>query len=164
MEENITKLEKIEYLKNGHNKLQGLINSLDTKQLTELKVLKDWTIKDVLSHLSAWNWEELKSVDQLLNGERPWWWEIPEEEFNEQEVLKRRNISVEEVIKEWKDSFNQLMEKIETLTDQEWETGRSEKWPRGTPFTVKSMFIYEYYGLDHEGGHAKQIEEFFKNN
>jgi hypothetical protein len=88
----------------------------------------------------------------LLTGKIPQWWGLPEDEFNEIEIAKRKNLSLLEIINEWENSFNGVIKRIENLTEAEWENHK--------PIPIKEFFTYVYYGLEHEGGHAKQIEEF----
>ena len=110
----MTKKEKIQYLKDGHKRLEDVVNSLNDKTLMETKVLQDWTVKNVLSHIVAWNLENIKGIDNiLLTGEMPWWWGLPEDEFNEREVTKRKEIDIKEVIQEWENSFSMMINKIE---------------------------------------------------
>ena len=44
-----------------------------------------------------------------------------------------------------------------------WEYQTAFKWGDKIPVSVNSLFEYTYKGEGHEGGHAKQIEEYFKN-
>ncbi len=149
----MSKKEKIIYLKNGHKKLINIVNFLNINKLTELDILSGWTIKEILSHIAAWNLENIQGItDILLLGKMPWWWGLPEDEFNESEIAKRKNLSLTEIINEWENSFDKMITKIENLTEDEWENHK--------PIPIKDFFMYEYYGLEHEGGHAKQIEEF----
>lgn len=157
MVDNMLQLEKIEYLKQGHERLKNLISNLDLFQLTELKVLENWTIKDVLSHLAAWNIENIDRIKELLiTNKTPRWWNSlkGDDKFNKQEIKKRSNRDFNCVYNEWEESFNNLIHRVEELSDEEWNNHK--------PIALREFFIYEYYGLDHEGGHAKQIEEFLK--
>ena len=154
----MTKKEKLQYLKQGHQRMRDLISNLNDFQINDLKVLDDWTTKDVLSHLAAWNIENIKRIEVLLTSkEIPWWWNSPEgdDEFNEKAITQRKDKSAQEVINEWESSFQNFMKRAEELSDEEWE--------HNSPIPLKNFFVYEYYGLEHEGGHAKQIEGFLKN-
>jgi len=62
-----------------------------------------------------------------------------------------------------KDSFDELIRKIESLSSNDWEYQTAFKWGGKMPVSVSSLFDYRYKGEGHEGGHAKQIKEYFKN-
>lgn len=155
----MTKKEKIQYLKQGHEKLKNLINKLNKIQLTETKVLDNWTIKDILVHLAAWNIEYIKRINEvLILGKIPEWWNSPEkeDEFNNKAIEERKNKDIEEILIEWENSFNNCIKRVEEISDEQWDNYK--------PIALKKFFIYEYHGLDHEGGHAKQIEDFLINH
>jgi hypothetical protein len=85
-----------------------------------------------------------------------------DEGFNKEQVEKRKNQSLEESLKEFEESYQALITKVENLTDEQWLHQSGEacwKGKSGQPITVFSMFDYTYGGEYHEAGHAKQIKE-----
>ncbi len=162
----MNKEQTIQFLRNNHQKLEEVINRLEEKQIAEEIILTKWTVRDILAHISAWNWELIKATDDLLNDQEPWFIneeECTEAEFNESEVRKRKSQSLDQVLKEWQDSFDELIRKIESLSSNDWEYQTAFKWGGKMPVSVSSLFDYRYKGEGHEGGHAKQIKEYFKN-
>ena len=104
------------------------------------------------------------SIDDLLNDEKPWFIneeELTEAEFNEKETMKRKNWSSDRILEEWQLSYEELIQRIVRLSNSEWEYQAPFEWTKDIPVTVNSLFEYRYKGEGHEGGHAKQIEEFF---
>ena len=158
----MTKQETVEQLEAEHRELEEVISSLSTEQITKEHIFDDWTMKDVVAHISAWNWEVVKGIDEGLQGQKPWYVQADEDEFNAQTIKKRKNWSWEDVLQEWKDSWGALLKRVERLSDDEWRYQIPHTWPDGTPLTIGSLFDYEYEGANHEGGHAKQIREHFR--
>lgn len=156
------KEEAILFLKNDHQKLKEAIEGLSSHQMTQVSCVRDWTLKDVLAHISAWNWEEIKAVDIVLTNKKPWYVGLKEDEFNQREIDKRKSWSLDKTLKEWRDSFLALIKKLEKVTAKEWNFKTDCVWPNGTPLTMNSLFDYEYEREGHEGGHAKQIKKVFK--
>ncbi|MBM3702103.1 MAG: hypothetical protein FJW63_03770 [Actinobacteria bacterium] len=83
-------------------------------------------------------------------------------EFNKKEIRKRKSWSLKEVINEWHNSYKALLEKIDSLIKDEWKYKSKHKWLNGSFVSIQSLYGYRYLGEGHEGGHAKQIKEYFK--
>lgn len=150
----------------GHKEFQQLINSLTPQQLTKTPVLENWTVKDIFAHLSAWNWDHAKEIDNILTDE-PTWNKLyktskDEDKFNKKAVEERKNINIHNVIEEWEKSFNTLIQRIEKLTDEEWNHECiGQIWRDGKPASMYSLFRYEENGLSDEGRHAEEVKKFF---
>ena len=44
---------------------------LTDTQLTEPDVMEDWSVKDILAHVTTWEEEALKYLPLIVNGEKP---------------------------------------------------------------------------------------------
>jgi len=161
------KQDVIKKFRDGHKKMMDAIRQLDNRQMTEEKVLIDWTVKDILVHLSAWSREAVKEIDRVLKDKSIW----PtlynckegEDKFNEKVIRENKDKSLEMVIKEWKNSFESEMKKLEDVSKEEWlYQSKNKKWRDGSPVTVFSLYGYEYQGEQHEAAHATQIRKYFE--
>ena len=152
----------IKFFKDDHAKLVSAISQLDKSWMTDRKVNKSWDVKDVIAHISAWNWEIIRQVDDILVNRKPWYVDMDEASFNKREVKKRKKWSLDKVLEEWEESFKALIKRIEQLSDSEWLFQADFNWPDGSPVTIQSLFEYRYRGEGHEGGHAVQIKECFE--
>lgn len=132
--------------------------------MIEEKVLNQWSLKEIVAHLSAWNWVQAKAVDELLANKKPAWWGQDEKAFNQAAVEQRQGMSFEALVKEWELSFQELMKKLESLSDAEWIQEAGKPDADGIRLNIDAMLSYQYRGEDHEGGHAKQIKEFLEKN
>lgn len=165
----LDKEQVIKILKDEHGKLALLINCLSSGQLEEEKVLGEWAVKDILAHLSAWDWEYVDEINRVLQNKATWHklYESRggEDDFNKREVGKRKNRKFNEIFSEWQRSFRSLIKRVENLTEKEWSY-RSGKdvWNNGKPLTLNSLFSYEYENVSYEGGHAEQIKAHFRLN
>lgn len=161
------KQQAIIWLKRGHRKLEKVISSLNEEQMTRIPVLGKWTVKDIIAHLIAWNWEAAKEIERILNNKATWHKLFEEtsgeNKFNEIEVKKRKDKNFNEAIQDWEESFQHVIKEIEALSLKEWnhQSGK-DTWEDGSPLTIASLFDYEYEGDEHEGGHANQVIRFFK--
>lgn len=160
----------INNLNNDHRELKEFLLSLSKFQLTEEKIIDLWTTKDVIAHLAAWNWEVIDETGRILADQASWpkkyESEEQENEFNKIQVAKRKEKFIDEILKEWENSQEKLIEKIGNLTEEQWNhQSGSQTWTLGRlkdqPVTVFSLFDYEYKGQSHEGGHMEQIRKHF---
>jgi uncharacterized damage-inducible protein DinB len=151
----------IQFLIHDHEKLEDTISKLTIEQMTNEKVQGSWTVKDIIAHIAAWNWELIKQTELVLSGKKPWYADISEEEFNIKAVRLRESWPLEKVLSEWRESFDSLISRMRELSDEEWTSELEEEWPEGGRITVASIFGYRYHEEGHEGGHAKVIQEFF---
>lgn len=159
------KQQAIHFLENNHTKLENVITSLDNHQITKDIISVKWAPKDIVAHISAWNLTLKNAIDELLKDEKPWFIneeELTEAEFNQRETMKRKDYSLDQILDEWQNSFEQLIQRIKRLSKSEWEHQSPYEWTKDMSVTVSSLFDYTYKGEGHEGGHAKQIEEFYK--
>jgi hypothetical protein len=165
VKEQMNKKQAIQFLTDNHIKLEKTINRLEENQITEDIILGKWKTKEIIAHLSAWNLELTKAIDDLLNDDKPWFIneeELTEAEFNEQAIEYRKDWLLDKIFAEWRSSFEQLIQRIKGLSNSEWKYQTPFEWTKDMPVTVSSLFDYKYRGEGHEGGHAKQIEEFYE--
>ncbi len=160
----MNKEKTLEFLKEEHAKLDFIINSLNQEELVQYHIVKAWTIKDILAHLAAWNKELTKSIGLVLEKKDVWFRTKNEEEFNKIQVVLRKPRSVIEILDEWENSFTKMIEKIESLSEEEWNFSSEFKWKDGHYVTVKSLFGYRKREYGHEGWHAFQIEDYFESD
>jgi len=155
-------LEKtIQFFKNDHQKMEKVLSKLTKEQMINEKVQGNWTVKDIIAHISAWNWELINQTNLVISGKKPWYTDTSEAEFNEKSVKIRKPWSFEKVLSEWRESFDALLIRMNELSQEEWTFELDEEWPEGGKITVASIFQYRYRGEGHEGGHAKVILEYF---
>ncbi|MHA2230238.1 MAG: DinB family protein [Candidatus Thorarchaeota archaeon] len=155
-------LEKtIQFFVDDHQKLENILSKLNDKQLNNEKIQGNWTVKDIIAHISAWNWELITQTDLVLSGRKPWYSDTTEAEFNRKAVRQRKSWSLEKTLSEWRESFESLISRIKKLSIEEWTFGLDDEWPEGGKITVASIFGYRYYEEGHEGGHAKVIQKHF---
>lgn len=158
----------VDVFKTGHDNLCQLLDSLTSDQLVDVKVLGEWSVKDILAHLAAWNWEQIREIDNVLKDQPTWNDKFKSKEdqddFNNKAVKKRKNKNIAEIIKEWNDSFGFLISRVEKLTDKQWNYKCEGYFENdGKILTMQSLFHYEKNGLSDDGKHANQIRKFFKS-
>lgn len=159
-----TKTGIIKMLKAGHERMTRVVIKIQRKDLGKEKIFGTWTVREIVSHLAAWNLAQRKAIDEILAGDEPRWWGLNDDVFNDREVKKRKSMSLREVIKEWHGSFTALINRLDKLADEDMITPIHGKKYSKTRVSISAMFEYRYESQDHEGGHAKQIEVFLDSS
>jgi hypothetical protein len=151
----------LRFFREDHRKLKQTIAKLSESQILKDVVMGDWSVKDIIAHISAWNLEISKSIDDVLEKKAPWYLTKGATAFNVAEVEQRRGWSLKEVLDEWERSFESLVHRIEEITGEEWNFDTGLNWADGSAVTMESLFGYRYREEGHEGGHALQIREHY---
>ncbi len=154
--------EAIQFFRKDHQKLEDVVSKLTEFQMKTHKIQGSWTVKDIIAHISAWNWEIILQAELVLSGKKPWYTYKTEADFNKEAVKSRESWSLEKIISEWHESFDTLISKLESFSAEEWNFELDDEWPEGGKVSVSSVFGYRYHGEGHEGGHAKIIRDYFE--
>ena len=99
---------------------QALVEScsgLTDAQMTQPGVTGDWSVKDILGHITTWEEEALKHLPHIKEGKRPPRYSILYggiDAFNALKVEENRQRSLAEVLARFEDIHNQLIAYVET--------------------------------------------------
>ncbi|MCA9397950.1 DinB family protein [candidate division WWE3 bacterium] len=160
----------IQQLQRSHEQLQQILHSVSTEQIQNAKLTDTWTTKDIIAHLAVWNWEMINEIQRILEDGATWDdYFVDEEKRNEFDinlVAERAGHSLDDVIKEWENSFQTLILTIQHLDGEQWQHQSSDStWSsghlEGQPITVYSLFDRISQGETHEAMHTRQIAEHF---
>lgn len=164
----LNKKDVINKLSLDSNNFKDLLNQLTPGQLEKTDLGEGWTVKDVVAHLAAWNEEVFAEIDRILNNQATWQnlYEAKEgeDEFNRREVEKRKDSSYEEVFNEWESSCNELLNRLENLTDEQWKhKSGNDTWKLGRfkDVPVSAWSLFDYGEKTHEAEHLGALKKFF---
>ncbi len=94
---------------------------LPDSQLIAAGVVDDWSIKDILAHITIWEEEALKHLPLLIEGGRPPRYSVTYggiDAFNAQMVAQRRNLSLADVLHQLDTTHQRLIDFIQTIPDE----------------------------------------------
>jgi hypothetical protein len=122
----------------GYAALEALIAPLNDEQLTTPGVMGEWTMKDVLAHLTAWHLHLLDLLDAAVQGTTP----APSAVVSTDEEVDRLNAHfyaagharpLAEVQAGFGASFERVIADLEALAEE--ALNRTDQWPwlRGVP-------------------------------
>jgi hypothetical protein len=113
--------ELLTVVEDSWRQLDAAIDGLDEKTMVEPGVVEEWSVKDLLGHVVAWEQVALKRVDRWRKGEG-----FDDliggsvDVFNAAESARRRQMFLNEIRDEMAESRRQLRALLESLSDDEW--------------------------------------------
>ena len=143
------KTEIQERVRCAHETLLKALDGLTEEEATRLGLTSEWSIRDALSHIAAWEFEGARIVGEIQAGRwKPTRLE-PQyiDDFNARAVDERRDRTYAEVQAEFVDAHSKMESTIASLPDEVDEKSPAYKFVEGVTFR-------------HHAHHAKQIEEF----
>ena len=123
---------------------------LSDSQLMELGVMDNWSVKDILAHVTTWEEEALKYLPLILTGGRP-----PRyiqyggiDAFNAQMTEQKRDLALSDVLAQLDETHRRLLDYIRSVPE--------EHFTRETRFRRRlRLDTYSHYPL-----HARAIREW----
>ncbi len=114
---------------------------LSDLQLTEAGVTGEWSVRDIVTHVSTWEQEALTHLPTILKGEKPPRYSITHggiNAFNRTMTEQNRGLGLAEVRRQAKDTHRRLLSFIESVPEDQF---RSE-----TPFRHRlRLDTYSHY-------------------
>lgn len=146
------KTELQERVRDAREKLINALDGLDEERAARVGLTSEWSIKDALAHINAWEIEGARIVSEIQNGT----WQPRRldkgqiDDFNARVVAERRARSFGELREEFDTAHARLEEVIASLPDEVDESTPAYKYIEGV--TIK-----------HLPHHAAQIENFISD-
>jgi len=103
---------------------EEFINSYDglpAEALVEPGVVGDWSIKNMIAHVSIWEMEAIKHLPVIAAGNRPPRYSVTYggiDAFNDQMMAKMLGLSLEETLRQRDDTHQQLIGYLRSLPSE----------------------------------------------
>ena len=145
----------ISYLEFGRSELLESIEELSRRELTQIPIYDEWTIKDVLAHIIGWDQWVVEILPLILQNRADEIAEIDVEAHNHRSVEVWRDKSIDEVLVTLKSTHQQIVDAISAIDHVEIDLRRERK---GRTITIRSYVIEMM--VEHERQHAMEIEQW----
>jgi hypothetical protein len=148
-----SKSQLLEQARMTYNALQGELAKLSATQMVEGGIIGEWSVKDVLAHLLAWQQMCLAWYREGKAGRTP---VVPSEKYNWRQIPAlnqaiyetHRDRPLETIRREFEASHQEVLDEIEQMTNEELFTPGVYAWTKstilGSYFTSVTCSHYEW--------------------
>lgn len=134
----MTKNKILVAIQNEWQKFQSTLELLSESQMLETGVENGWNVKDILTHITAWELRMVEWIEESLRGETPDrptpgepWDDI--DLINQQIYKQHKDTPLYQVLEEFQDIHKSAYKKVTSLTEKDlFEPGRFA-WRAGDP-------------------------------
>ena len=118
MPDQMTKAQYMEMLHTERARWDALLDEVGEARMTEPGVAGKWSVKDVIAHVT-WSEREMVGVlrERALGGSELW--RVNEDERNAAVYEQNRDRPLDEVLRESREVYQQLLELLEDVTDED---------------------------------------------
>jgi hypothetical protein len=143
----------ISYVKYGRTALLEAIKGLSRRQLTQIPIYDEWTVKDVLAHIIGWDHWVIKIVPLIVQDKADQVPEVDVEARNRQFVAAWRERSLTEILAELASTHQQIIDILSSIDFTEIDRRHNR---HGRVITIRG-YVIEIM-VEHERRHAAEIE------
>ncbi len=154
------KKEILEQIREARGALLTAIEGLSDDAMLRPGVVRLWSVKDILSHLNAWESELVTALSQLDKPNH-----VPEivkiddiDEWNEEQYRASARRPLDVVMEDFNGVHKHLLKAVEALDDDTLENVRKFPWMEGEPL----WYLIAENGYWHEQEHAEEIRRWRK--
>ncbi|MBZ0310779.1 MAG: DinB family protein [Anaerolineae bacterium] len=120
----------------------------------------EWTLKDIIGHLSAWEQAAVTCLQaHAEGGEARLPVQMSDDEYNHLNVARRKNFSIEKILLEWQETREWLKQVIEEMPDDQFMSEMT--YPEGERGSATQL-VEEM--IEHELEHRQDIIGVLKND
>jgi len=156
----MTKDELIQKIESEWDNLQAALDGLTEEQMHQPGVVGEWTIKDILAHITAWQTRLITALFKVEKGFTPDTTEGGKtvDQMNEKFYREMKDRPFDQVWDDLDSSYHQLLSRLDGWKEKDLFDSKRFKWMKGEPFaTYIAGDSYEHYAE-----HAAQIGEWRK--
>lgn len=117
----ISKSQVIEKLQSARAEWEALLTTVGAERLETPGVTGDWTVKDVLAHMNAWQSRPLAWIEAIRSGAKPapppWPRGGGDDETNAWIYEHNHARSASSLVAEWRETSAQLLAEIRALSE-----------------------------------------------
>ncbi len=121
----MTKTQLLNKLEQAWAAFQASYAGLIDAQLTETGVTGDWSVKEILAHVTTWEEEALKYLPLILQGDRPPRYSVMYggvDAFNAQMTEEKRRLPLADILAQLAETHRRLVAYIESAPDEQFTT------------------------------------------
>jgi hypothetical protein len=155
----MTQDEILDALEDGREKFLDAIEGLPDEAMRESGVCGDWSMKDLLSHLSRWEAELVKLLWEASQGDQPDTVHFGKTSIDEMNAIWHKDSAgrpLERVMEDFIAVRKQTNRRVQAFSDEDLNDPQHFAWQRSEP-------LWKWVASDsfgHEEEHLAQVQEW----
>ena len=130
----VNKQDILDELIGARQELMAAIEGLTPLQMLEPGAVGTWSVKDVLSHLAAWESETVTALNQAQNNRVPEIIKIDDiDEWNEEQHLASFYRPLDAILEDLEGVHRMLLKMVEDFDEKMLTDNRRFNWMEGEP-------------------------------
>ena len=155
MEEQMSKEKLIEDIQIERLHLERTLEKISRQQMVTPGVMDDWTVKDLLAHITVWELRMIRWLEQTVRDEVPemlppgmTWDDL--DQWNEQTYQKHRNRDLDEVLADFELSYPQALSAVQGISEEDLIDPGRYAWRDGRPLWEMVAANTSWHYKEHE--------------
>jgi hypothetical protein len=150
MAEQMDKAKLLDEMRTKYAALEDILAPLDETQMTTEGVNGDWSIKDVLAHITAWQHRLLVWLHAATQNEEPAISGLDSDEamdrLNEQFYKENKSRPLDDVLTDFRTTYMQIVDEVQVLNEEDLTDPHRFTWMKGNPlWYIIAGNTYEHY-------------------
>jgi len=146
----VSKADFLERMRTARAGLNDAISGLTEDQMSQDIVAGEWSVKDIMAHLAAWQGEVVITLERVGPNDTQALIDESVDEWNRRRVDERRRLPLVDVIQEFQDTHDRLLTLFAGSSEERIPLG-----PAGWDETSKLWWLTE-----HDGEHTEAVRAY----
>jgi hypothetical protein len=116
------KSKLLQNLDTAWTELQSSYAGLSDEEMVQPCTIGEWSIKDIIAHVTSWEDEALKHLPTILAGKRPLRYSVTYggiDAFNAQVMAQKKTLSLTEILRQRDETHHQLIDFIQQVPEEQ---------------------------------------------
>jgi hypothetical protein len=153
MQSTTSKAQLLADLKDEQAQWEALLRAIGEDHMTQPGVAGDWSIKDIVAHLTGWRRRTVGRIQAALRHEPapppPWPPQLEaDDEINAWIYTANRDRPVSDVLRESREIFQQLVESLDAFPEEDLLAPARFPWLEGEP--LSGAVFFAHFHEEHE--------------
>jgi len=132
MDKPASKQELLKSIREERKRLEDALKGISPSDTVKASRPDDWSVKDLLAHIAAWEKKLLKWYETGLRGEKQTMpqWNTPGliDEINLKIYQRNRDRQLDDVLQEFRESYKQILKTVESIPEDGMFTSGKYDW------------------------------------
>ena len=134
-----TKAELLQFVQDGRSELEGILSQVPQDRMEEKGVETDWSVKDILAHITAWETKMTQVMGELQSNDAMPDWPVDDEGVDALNALfytTNKDKPLAQVLADFAASYPRALAATEAMSETDlfdpyrfaWRNGRPLWW------------------------------------